>query len=220
MEVIEKGRSSFTHLAVTLKPGEKIISESGAMASMDKGIDIHTELKGGLLSALARKIFGGESAFLNTYFNKGTIPQTLVISKITPGDIYRHELNNEGIYLQPGSFVCCSPSVRLQVKWAGFRFLFGGEGIFRLYASGVGTIWIGVYGTLVEKEVHGEFIVDTGHLVAYPPTVRYKIQLSGGLISSFTSGEGLVGRLEGKGKVLLQTRSLGGLVSWLNPRLI
>lgn len=220
MEVIEKGKSSFTHLAITLKPGEKIITESGAMASMDKGIDIYTELKGGLLSSLARKIFGGESAFLNTYFNKGTIPQTIVISKITPGDIYCHELKGEGIFLQPGSFVCSSPSVKLQVKWAGFRFLFGGEGLFRLYASGVGKLWIGVYGALVEKEIQGEFIVDTGHLVAYPSTVSYHIQLSGGIISSFTNGEGLVGRLEGRGKVLLQTRSLGGLVSWLNPRLI
>lgn len=219
MEVREKGRSAFTHLIVALEPGERIITEAGAMASMDKGIDITSQLRGGWFKALLRKLLGGESAFLNTYQNHGSIPQSLVISKVTPGDMYCYELQGNSIYLQPGAFVACTSGVKLQVKWAGFRFLFGGEGLFRLTASGVGKVWIGVFGALVERELTGEMIIDTGHLVAYPPSVNYKIQLSGGLISSFTSGEGLVGRLEGHGKVLLQTRSLGGLVSWLNPRL-
>ena len=219
MEVREKGKSSFTHLIATLKPGEKIITESGAMASTDRGIDIRSELKGGILSAIARKLFGGESLFINTFKNNSPIPQTMVISKSTPGDIVCHELSGQGIFLQPGSFLCCTSGVRLSVKWAGFRFLFGGEGLFRLYAHGNGKIWIGVFGALVERELEGELIVDSGHLVAYDPSVNYKIQLSGGIFSSFFSGEGLVGRLEGRGKVLLQTRSLGGLVGWLNPRL-
>ena len=85
--------------------------------------------------------------------------------------------------------------------------------------TGTGKVWIGVFGALVKHELQGEMIVDTGHLVAYPPEVNYKLQMSGGIISSFTSGEGLVGRLEGHGTIYLQTRSLGGLVGWLNPRL-
>ena len=46
--------------------------------------------------------------------------------------------------------------------------------------------------------------------------MKLKQQLSGSLISSLTSGEGLVTRVEGKGKIVIQTRSISGLTSWLN----
>jgi uncharacterized protein (AIM24 family) len=49
--------------------------------------------------------------------------------------------------------------------------------------------------------------------------MKLKMQLAGGIFSSFFSGEGLVTRVEGKGKVWIQTRSLSGLVGWLNPKL-
>jgi uncharacterized protein (AIM24 family) len=55
--------------------------------------------------------------------------------------------------------------------------------------------------------------------VAYPPGFSIKTQLSGNLISSFTSGEGIVMRLKGKGKIIIQTRSIGGLTKWINRNL-
>jgi len=63
-----------------------------------------------------------------------------------------------------------------------------------------------------------EFIVDSGHLLSYPEGMKLKIKLSGGIFSSFFSGEGLVLKLIGSGKIKLQTRSLGGLAGWLNPK--
>jgi len=94
----------------------------------------------------------------------------------------------------------------------------GGEGLFRLKIYGTGTVWYGAFGSIVEKEVNGTYIVDSGHLLSYPPSIKLRIQLSGGIFSSFFSGEGLVLRLEGSGKIKLQTRSIGGLAGWLNPR--
>jgi uncharacterized protein (AIM24 family) len=44
------------------------------------------------------------------------------------------------------------------------------------------------------------------------------IQLAGGLMGSITSGEGLVNRMTGQGKIYLQSRSIGGLVNFLRPR--
>ncbi len=219
MKIVEKGKSAFTHLAVSLDPQEEIVTESGAMASMDTAISIKAGFKGGIFSAILRKLFGGESAFFSTFKNQSSSIKTIVITKETPGDIVCQELDGDRLYLQPGAFVCCTPGIDIDLKWAGFRYLFGGEGLFRLVASGRGKVWIGVFGSFVERELSGELIVDTGHLVAYPENISYKIQLSGGIFSSFFSKEGLVGRLEGHGKVLLQTRSLGGMVSWLNPRL-
>ncbi len=69
------------------------------------------------------------------------------------------------------------------------------------------------------RDIDEEWIVDTGHLVAYEPTVSLRIGLSGGIFSSFFSGEGLVTRVRGPGRVYLQSRSTSGLSSWTNSYL-
>ena len=97
--------------------------------------------------------------------------------------------------------------------------MIGGEGLFRLKITGSGKVVYGAYGGLIDREVDGELIVDTSHLVSYPKGFTIKTQLSGGIISSFTSGEGFVMRIKGKGKVVLQTRSIGGLAKWVNRNL-
>ncbi len=83
----------------------------------------------------------------------------------------------------------------------------------------MGKVWYGAYGELLEKDVEGEYIVDTAHLVSYQPHLKLKVQLAGGIFSSFFGGEGLVTRIQGTGKIVIQTRSLTGLANWLNPRI-
>jgi uncharacterized protein (TIGR00266 family) len=95
----------------------------------------------------------------------------------------------------------------------------GREGLFKLAVSGTGTLWYGAYGGLLEKQIKGQYIVDTSHLVAYEPHMKLKVQLAGGIFSSVFGGEGLVTRVEGSGKITIQTRSLDGLKNWLNPKL-
>jgi uncharacterized protein (AIM24 family) len=63
-------------------------------------------------------------------------------------------------------------------------------------------------------------IVDSGHLIAYDPGVRLKLQLSNGIFGSFFGGEGLVTRVEGNGRIFIQTRSVPGLASWSNSKMI
>jgi uncharacterized protein (TIGR00266 family) len=121
--------------------------------------------------------------------------------------------------LQPGAYIASTPEVKLGLGWAGFVSGIGREGFFRLQVSGPGTLWYGAFGGLEEKQVEGEYIVDTGHLVAYPPHMKLKLQMAGGLVSSLMGGEGLVTRVEGYGKIILQSRSLSGLAGWINPKL-
>ena len=64
-----------------------------------------------------------------------------------------------------------------------------------------------------------EYIVDTGHLVAYEPTIDVRIGMAGGLFSSIFSREGLVTRVRGPGRIYLQSRSFGGLAAWANAHL-
>jgi uncharacterized protein (TIGR00266 family) len=126
------------------------------------------------------------------------------------------ELKGETYCLEGGSYIASTPGINLGVRWAGISSLIGGEGLFKLQLSGTGTVIFGAYGALIEKHIDGEYIVDTSHLIGYEPQMKLKIQLAGGLFSSFFGGEGLVTRVEGKGKIIIQSRSVSGLTSWLN----
>lgn len=220
MEITIVGAPAFGHLNINLDPGERLVTESDAMASMDAKVGMTARFNGGLFKGLLKKFLGGESLFVNEFFNNTSSPLQLTITQPFPGDIRVAELQDgEKIYLQSGAYICSEPGVNLGVEWAGINSWIGGEGLFRLKLSGRGRYAFGAYGGLVEKEIDGELIVDTDHLVAYPPGMQIKTQLSGSVISSFTSGEGFVMRIKGRGKVILQTRSVGGLTKWVNRNL-
>ena len=213
------GQPVFAYGHVDLEPGESIIAESDAMASMDADLDMKAGLNGNIFSALCKRFLGGESLFVNTFTNNTRGVKRVTLTQATPGDIRMLELNNESYCLQPGAYICSTPGVKLGVKWAGFASFIAREGLFKLLVSGTGTVWFGAYGGLLEREISGEYIVDTSHLVGYEPQIKLKIQLAGGIFSSFFSGEGLVTRVVGTGKIVIQTRSISGLAGWLNRSL-
>lgn len=218
MEVEILGGKSFSFLKVILPAGKSITTESGAMASMDKGIDLRSKLNGGFLKAILIKLLGKETIFINTFKNESQNDQTLYITQSTPGEIVCAELKDENLFIQPGAYIASTPGIKFSLRWAGFSSFFAREGLFRIQISGRGKVWYGSFGAVIEKEVHGEYIVDSGHLLSYPPNMELKIKLSGSIFSSLVGGEGLVLKLIGNGKIKLQTRSIGGLAGWLNPR--
>ena len=214
-----EGKPSFAHLQVLLNPGESIVAESDAMASMAADLDMQTKFNGGFFSGLCKKFLGGESLFINQFTNNTDGQRRLTLVQPTPGDVARIDLNDSSLCLQPGAYLASTPGIKLGLKWAGIASLIGREGLFKLVVSGTGTVWYGAYGALLNREVDGEFIVDTSHLVTYEPQLKIKTQLAGDLFTSFFSGEGLVMRIKGKGRIAIQTRSLEGLRNWLNPRI-
>lgn len=217
-----KGQPSFCYIHVDLEPGECVIAESDAMASMSADLDMDTSFNGGFFSGLIKKFLGGESLFVNKFTNNTDSSRRVTLVQATPGEVREVELNADkdpGLCLQPGAYVCSTPGVKLGIKWAGFGSFIGREGLFKLMVTGTGTLWYGAYGGLLDREIDGEFIVDTAHLVAYQPSMKLKVQLAGGIVASFLGGEGLVTRVEGKGTIILQSRSLSGLAGWVNPRL-
>lgn len=215
MHVDIKHRPAFASIFAQLGPDDVIIAEADAMASMDAHITIKTRFNGGLLTGLLKRIFGGESLFINE-FRAEHDSGDLVLTQPTPGDIACLQLNGETMFLERGSFIACGPEIRLGIGWAGFASWFGGEGLFRLKVSGHGPVWFGGYGGIFEREVDGEYVVDTGHLLAYEPTVRLSVGMAGGLFSSWFSGEGLITRVRGSGRIWLQSRSMDGLAHWTN----
>lgn len=210
----------YATLFVQLEGKDRIVAESNAMASMSSNIDFDTRMSGSFLNAFGKLFGGGESLFVNEFYVEDATVGEVVLTQKSPGDVEMLELNGNSMCFQPGSFMACTPEVKIDTQFAGFKSLFAGEGLFRIIASGTGRIWFSCYGGLIEKEVQGEYIVDSSHLVAYEPHLKLNLQTAtGGLVSSFLSKEGLVSRLEGNGKIYMQSRSINGLASWLNPRI-
>lgn len=214
-----KGGAAFAYVEVELEPGETLVAESDAMSSMSADIDVTPKLNGGFFVGLMRKYLGSESLFINHYSNPASSSRNVTIVQATPGEIRKVDLNDESLFLTPGAFLACTPEIKFGLKWAGLVSFIAREGLFRYEVKGTGSFWYGAYGALIEQQIDGETIVDTSHLVAYEPSLKLKLQLASGLFSSFFSGEGLVTRVEGTGKMVIQTRSPTGLVSWLNPKL-
>lgn len=216
MNVTIKGKPVFGHLHIVLDPGESILAESDAMASMASNLDMTSRLNGSFFSAIVKKYLGGESLFINEFSNKTSSPLHLTITQPVPGDVLGLELSGKSFYLQPGAYIASTSGIRLSVAWAGFASFIAKEGLFRLKVSGEGQVWFGAFGGLVEKHIEGEYIVDTSHLVGYDPGFKLNIQLAGGFFSSIFGGEGLVTRMKGTGKIIIQTRSISSLAKWIN----
>lgn len=219
MEYEIRYKPAFAAIFLTLNPGDRITAEAGAMTSMDGRLTVKTEFSGGFIPGLLKKFFGGESLFVNTFRNQTQQPLTLVLTQSTIGDIVGVNLRGNSLCFQPGAYICHTPGVKLGVRWAGLKSWFSGEGLFKLQVRGQGKVFFGAYGGLTKKRVNGDFVVDTGHLVAYEPTIQMNVGLAGGLLGSMTSGEGFINRLTGTGEIYLQSRSISGLVSYLQPKL-
>ena len=217
MEYEIRNRPSFANIRIHLKAGDELIAEADAMASMSPSLTMKTRWSGGVLKGIARRIFGSESMFVNVFSTESE--GELVLTQPFPGDIECIELKDSTFFLQPGAFIACDPGVKLGLGWAGFRMLLAGEGLFRLKVSGEGRIWFGAYGGIFAREVDSEYIVDSGHLVAYEPSIGIRNGLAGGIFSSFFSGEGLITRVTGPGRIYMQSRSFSGLAAWVNSHL-
>ncbi len=62
-----QGNPDFGYLDCQLPPNAPLLVEGGAMACMDKGMEVKSRLMGGLFKALVRRVFGGESLFVGEY---------------------------------------------------------------------------------------------------------------------------------------------------------
>ncbi len=212
-----KHRPSYSLLHIELGAGETIRAEAGAMVYMSPGIDIETRFGSGILSAIARRFFGGESLFLNEFTSKSQ-GAFIGLANDMVGDVVHYPLNGS-IYLQGGAYLCSSPGIAIETKFGGIRTLFGGEGLFLLKVNGTGDLFFASYGSIVEIDVNGAYIVDTGHIVAFEEALSFTVKRVGGWKSTFLSGEGLVCEFSGKGKVWIQSRVPGGFIGWVSKLL-
>jgi uncharacterized protein (TIGR00266 family) len=204
-----QGRPDFAFLKVQIPANQALKVEASAMATMDTHLQMKTKMRGGL-----SRLLTSESIFINE-FTAAHSPGEIGIAPASPGDLMHRYLNGESIYLQNSAFVACHPNVNIETKWQGLtKGFFSGESLFLIRANGVGDLWFNSYGAIMEIDVEEGYVVDTGNIVAFTDGLEYSISKVGGYKSLFFSGEGLVCRFKGKGKVWIQTRSVGGMTSW------
>ena len=206
-----EGRPDYAFLTVQIPANQTLKVEASAMATMDTHLVMKTKLRGGL-----GRFLTGESIFVNEFTAENGQAE-IGIAPGAPGDLVHVFLrgNADVIYLQNSAFVACDPRVNLETKWQGLvKGFFSGESLFLIRASGEGDLWFNTYGGLIELDVDGEYVVDTGNIVAFTEGLDYSISKIGGYKSLFFSGEGLVCRFRGKGRVWIQTRTVGALTAW------
>ncbi len=205
---------------VRMAPNETVVCEGGAMIAMSGDMKVQTTTHqkggGGIMSGLKRML-SGESFFLN-HFTAGPSGGEIWLSTTLPGDMISLNLGPGNLIVQAGSYVACEPSVNVGFGWQGFKTLFSGESLFWLQIKGPGQLIINSFGAIYPVEVNGEYIVDTGHIVAFHEELNFEITKAGSSwISSFLGGEGLVCKFKGKGTVWCQSHNAGSFGSELGP---
>lgn len=210
---------AYASLYLQLQANQTVLVESGSMAAMDPWIKMKSKVQGGLMKGLGRML-GGESLFLSEFTAEGK-PGELMLSPGVPGDIQHYYLNGNSLMVQSSGFVASSPSVTMDSKFQGFKGFFSGESLFLLKMTGTGDLWFSSYGAVIEIPVSGEYVVDTGYIVAFEDTLNYKVEMLGGLSfkglrTGVFGGEGLVCRFSGTGKLWVQSRQLYPFISFVN----
>ena len=202
------GAPDYGMVNVTIPRGSTLKVENSAMAYMDSRLAMKTRMGGGF-----KRMLSGEKLFINEFTATETEGE-IGIAPGTPGDIGHVYLENETIFLQNSSYLASSPDLDLGIDFQGFKGFFSGEKIFMIRCSGTGDLWFNTFGGMIEIDVKDDYVVDTGYIVAFTDGLSYDVRPVAGLKSLFFSGEGLVCRFSGQGKIWIQTRMPPAFITW------
>ena len=214
-------------LHVSLKRGEKIYCESNAMVMMEDTLDLQGKMTGGLGSALMRRFANGES-FFQTHIEAVRGEGDCLLSPTLPGAIEVLDVGAASYKLTDGAFVAAESGVSLNVRSQNVgSALFGGTGgFFIMEATGMGKLAVSGFGSSFALDVTPgkDITIDNAHVVAWDSRLHHEISVatsnSGGgflgqIVNSVTSGEGMVLKFSGQGKVIICSRSKDSFASWL-----
>lgn len=210
-----------THaVQIDLSPGQSVRAEAGSLAYMSSGVEMETNLVGGI-GASFKRILAGSSLMLTDFTYKGTEESGRVVfspehpSKILPLRLSDH---NGTIICAKDSYLCSEPQLILEVAFVqkmSFGF-FGGEGFVLQKILGDGLVLLKGGGVVIEKTlaVDEEIRVATGNLMAIEDTVAYDLKVISGFKNVIFGGEGLfLTTLKGPGRVYLQSMPFSRIVS-------
>ncbi|XLZ73061.1 TIGR00266 family protein [Massilia sp. SR12] len=216
-------------LQVSMQRGERIFCESNAMVMMDSTLELKGKMRGGLGGALMRSLANGESFFQQNIEASGGDGNCL-LSPNLPGAMRVLDVGESQYMISDGAFVAATDGIDLKVRTQNVgNALFGQSGgFFITESSGRGQLVVSGFGALHEVQVEPgkEVVIDNAHVVAWDSALRYDLAVAtrssggllGNLVNSVTSGEGMVLRFSGRGKVLICSRNREAFVAWMMSR--
>lgn len=221
-EILSRPAASAARL--TLEAGESVTCEVGAMIAMSNGFTVETTSRkkgggGGLIKGLKR-ILAGENLFLN-HFTATAPNQTLIIGPGLLGDIIHYPMKGGTVVVQGSSWLASATGIDIDATWQGLgKALFSGERMFWVKCTGAGDLFLSSFGAIYPVDVAGEYVVDTGHIVAFEDTLEFHIgKASKSLVGSILGGEGLVCKFSGQGRLYCQTHNPPSFGKLLGPKL-
>jgi len=217
-------RPSSTIAICHLPPGETLVSEGGALMALKGPVTVNTtthQKKGGGVMAGLKRLLSGESFFMNQYQSQQN--SQIWLCSALPGDMMIHHLTGQRLIVAGGAFVACDSDVVIDLEWQGMKSFLSGQNLFWIKAQGHGQLLLNSFGFIYPVQVEDEYIVDTGHIVAFEETLNFSIsKASTSWIQSFISGEGFICRFKGRGIVWCQSHNpseYGGLLTpYLRPK--
>jgi uncharacterized protein (TIGR00266 family) len=224
MQIEILGKGAFESALVHLEPGERFVSESGALyrASANVEIDVTTRSRGsgGLLGGVKR-LFAGENFFFSTYQTRDGQPGEVGLAPVHQGEVFLVDVEPSTNWLcAGGSYLGSSAELAIDTQFQGLKGFVSGESLSFVEVSGTGPLLVNAFGRIVESTVDGGVTVDTGHLVAFESTLQYSVTKAGGSwFQSWLAGEGIVLEFNGHGRIITQSHNpkeygtaLGGLL--------
>lgn len=173
-------------------------------------------------------ISGSVDPLLSVTLNKGeslfaesnamvAMDGTLSLSGRTKGGFFkslaRKFLNDETFFQQ-----------KITAEDEGGHVLLGNSGgLFVMATEGEGRVAVSGFGSVRRIDIADsqKLIVDNGHLLAWEKSLDYELSINtsrsgllGKLVSSQTTGEGIVLKFKGPGAVYVCSRNKGGFLNW------
>lgn len=216
-------------LHVSLRRGEKIICESDAMVMMESALELRGKMQGGLGGAIMRRLAGGES-FFQQNIEAVSGDGDCLLSPTLPGAMQIIDCGARQYILNDGAFVASDSGIELKMRTQsiGNALFAQSGGFFVMETSGQGQVVVSGFGSMFQLDVEPgkDVIIDNSHVVCWDNTLRYEISVTTGskqsglggmlsnMVNSVTSGEGIVLRFSGSGKVYICSRNRDSFLEW------
>lgn len=216
-------------LHVSLTKGEKIYCESNAMVMMEEALELKGKMQGGLITSLMRRMANGES-FFQQHIEAVRGGGDCLLSPVLPGAVQVVDVGPRQYLLNDGSFVAATSGVEMKTRTQslGNAFFAQSGGLFVMETSGTGQVVVSGFGSMFQLDVVAgkDVIIDNSHVVCWDNALSYEVSVTtgqsggiggmiGNMVNSVTSGEGIVLRFKGNGKVFICSRNRDSFVQWI-----
>ncbi len=214
---------AFAKIDLRLDTGDVILAQPGSMLTMTTGIEIKARVGAQLgrgFWAGIKAMFTGER-FFTAVFTSTRDGERLSLAPAAIGELFLLPLEHGPFFITSGAYLASEASVSITARYGGLKGWLAKKGIFLMHATGHGALFLSSHGAVVEHVLaEGErLVVDNRFVLAFSESVKFElVKATKELGSALMSGEGLVNRYTGPGRIYYQTRAKQsdyGLVSAL-----